>query len=358
MSLSTFLKIVNKAFKFTISRPLQRFNIEDRSVKYLGPDSKKWQPSPRAIGPISGLSLKELPKYPHLTPGYKSISQKRRDAIESGKSAEEQPVQAKLKSYSEDKEDDNLVIEALNKIDVIKTVARVGPTLNPKQIESGYEQQNTNIGDETDGQLKPSHRPLPKLTDLPRQDLRSIWEVERTPPGRMNLNMLQELMINKLADHVYWTSKAIAERYNIREEYADKLVSSLKQIRIRLSPRMAKNMDYVGRMNPEYMAMKDLIYHVDKSMRTELDKKYDSMYSPKDDLPDDVRQLIDSPGALQLPSKQGLTAQREKYERPAPLRLAPSNVKDPSQVKPKIKQNPEELKKLEAPKHPRFRSDD
>lgn len=271
MSLSTFVKLVVKAFKFTVSRPLQRFNIENRAVKYLGPDAAKYSPAPRAIGPISGLSLRELPRYP----GFKSVSGKRAD--------------------------DHLVIEASNKLTVIKTES------TPKQIEAG-------------------NRPLPKSTDLQLQDLSAIWETTRVPPGRLNLNMLQEIMINKLADP-NWTSKAIAEEYNIREEYAEKLIGHLRQFRIRISPRVARNLQLVGMDNPAYQAAKHLIYHVDNSLRSDIDRKFDSMYSPSDNLPDDVREVIDSPGSLQLEQqKQLASARRMRLERPAPLRIAPSNV--------------------------------
>lgn len=338
MPLPNFLKIVIKGLKFTISRPLQRFNIENRAVKYLGPESKKWTPSPRAIGPISGLSLKELPRYDHLSPGYKSIAQKRRTAIESKKLTDVDHV-PKLKSYSEDEKDDNLVIKASNELDVIKTITRIEPA--PKQIEPGEKSDGT----PGDSQAKSSHRPLPKATDLPLQDLASIWEVQRTPPGRLNLNMLQEIMINKLADDKFWTPKVIADRYNIREEYAEKLIGHMKQIRICVSPLMAKNLDLAGLHDPQYNAAKHLIYHVDKSIRSERDRKYDSMFLPTDDLPDSVREVLDPP-ATQLTVEEGKSiqeAKRKRLERPQPLRIAPINeaprIEDGGRTKAVTKSN-------------------
>lgn len=359
---NNILRLIKKAYKFTVSRSLQRFNVENRAVKYLGPESKKFVHSPRAIGQISGLSLKELPKYPQLQPGYKSISQRRREALARGESSEDVP---RLKrSYSEDKEDDRLVLEASSKIDVIKTIASLAPPVARQRIESGETKANQ---DSSSSSLSTAiHRPLPTSTNLQLQDQRNIWEVKQTPPGRLNLNMLQELMLNKVADDDHWTPAAIAERYNIREEYAEKLVTHLKQIRVRVSPRMAKNLEYVGRNNPEFMAAKHIIFYVDKSLRTELDKKFDSMYLPSDDLPDEVSSIIDTPSFAPVEQKHWVYEVQPKnirrIARPKPLRIAPRN--DPSQreqYQPPHIEPPEEdgAKRLEAPRdHKRFTSMD
>lgn len=336
MSLNTFIKLVGKAFRFTVNRPMQRFNIYNRSKKYLGPDAKKFMPAPRAIGALSQNNWKPS-QYPHLESGYKSIKQKRLDAVNRQKQLE-LPLESTSesgnvpKSYSENKLDDHLIIDASNKLEVTKTVIKIEPP--DKQVQQLPE---SDTGDNIKLQ-----RPLPKSTNLQLSDLASIWAVEKVPRGRLDLNMLQEIMINKLGDDAYWTPKMIAEKYNIKESYAESLFKYLKQIRIVVSPRMSKALDYVGRNDPSYQATKHLIYFVDKRLRTNLDKKYDSMYSPGEQLDEEVRELIDSPNEIAKATGSNLERQK-RIARPAPLRIAPIN-------QPVHKESERRIKRLESPK--------
>lgn len=336
MSLNTFIKLVGKAFRFTVNRPMQRFNIYNRSKKYLGPDAKKFMPAPRAIGALSQNNWKPS-QYPHLESGYKSIKQKRLDAVNRQKQLE-LPLESTSesgnvpKSYSENKLDDHLIIDASNKLEVTKTVIKIEPP--DKQVQQLPE---SDTGDNIKLQ-----RPLPKSTNLQLSDLASIWAVEKVPRGRLDLNMLQEIMINKLGDDAYWTPKMIAEKYNIKESYAESLFKYLKQIRIVVSPRMSKALDYVGRNDPSYQAAKHLIYFVDKRLRTNLDKKYDSMYSPGEQLDEEVRELIDSPNEIAKATGSNLERQK-RIARPAPLRIAPIN-------QPVHKEPERRIKRLESPK--------
>lgn len=297
MSLSTFLKLVNKAFKFAVMRPIQRFNIYNRARNYLGPDAKYFRPAPRAIG-SSMVQTEALVSSP--------------------------------KSFSATEEDDILIKQTSNKIEVKKLL------VSPPAIG----------GDNKVGPL----RPLPKLTKLDRRDPADIWNVDKTPPGRLSLHMLQELMLNKLGDDKHWTPKMLAERYKIREEYAESLVKYLKQVRIVVSPRTAMFLDYVGRENPTYQAAKHIVYHVDKSLRNDVDKMYDKMYLPTDQIDKEIREMVTQDDGL-VPTQQfdEIAKVRRLVKRPAPLRLSPVNAPEqkPSQ---RIKSN--EAKRLASKKHP------
>lgn len=343
MSLSTFIKLVGKAFRFTVNRPLQRFNIYNRSKKYLGPDAKKFMPAPRAIGALSQNNWKPS-QYPHLESGYKSIKQRRLDAVnkqkhlelpsESSSESGNQP-----KSYSENRLDDDLIIGASNKLEVTKTVVKINPS--DKKVQQLSESSNVC----TENSVK-KQRVLPHSTNLQLSDLASIWAVEKVPKGRLDLNMLQEIMINKLGDDAYWTPKMITEKYNIKESYAESLFKYLKQIRIVVSPRMSKALDYVGRNDPNYQAAKHLIYFVDKRLRTNEDKKYDSMYLPGEQLDEEIRELIDTPSEIAKIGETNIERQR-RTKRPAPLRIAPINQPIFKQPERRVKQLPE---RIESPK--------
>lgn len=330
MSLSTFIKLVGKALRFTVNRPLQRFNIYNRSKKYLGPDAKKFMPAPRAIGALS-LNNWKPSQYPHLESGYKSIKQRRLDAINKRQQLEGLPSGStsesdkQPKSFSETENDDDLIIEASNKLEVTKTVIKIDPPDNQqKQLLSDGD---SNVVDSRSSvELQ---RALPKCTNLQLSDPATIWAVEKVPKGRLDVNMLQEIMINKLADEAYWTPEKIADKYNIKQSYAESLFKYLKQIRIVVSPRMAKNLDYVGKNDPAYQAAKHLIYFVDKRLRSDSDKKYDKMYLPHEQLDEEVKEVIDSPSEV-----TAIDERLKKIARPAPLRIGPINrpmVEGPAQ---------------------------
>lgn len=342
--LGTFFKLVGKAIRFSVSRPLQRFNIYNRAKKYLGEDAKYFAPAPRAIGALSKIGPS---RYPHLEGGgyFKSIKQKRLEALQNrhqktieshlpdraNSSAQPSATIATAKSFSETRADDNMIIELSNKLPVVKIVTKV-------------ENQKNQL--DTNNLKKSSSRPLPKLTNLPLQDPASIWVVDKTRPGRLSLEQLQELMINKLADDLYWTPKKISETYNIKEEYAENLIKYLKQIRIIISPRIAKLLDYTARNNPVYQATKHVIYHVDKSLRTETDRQFDNMYLPTDEIDEEIRELINA-GAMQA-RQQPDPSLRALIKRPQPLRLNPIN-KFPEISSQEFDEQMKPRKKLEAP---------
>lgn len=297
---------MGKALRFGVARPIQRFNIESRAKKHLGEDAKYFKPAPRAIGPLTKLGPSQ---YAHLEGGgFKSIKQKRLEAIQSRnqrllESDQSRPqiesssqksfrdrVNAIAKSFSETRRDDELIIESLPRLPAIKTSLLMNTRENHTPSLGDKDK-----ADETNKQIetaKKTHRPLPKSTNLDLRDPTHIWVTDNVPPGRLDLNNLQEIMLNKLSDTNYWTPEKISERYNIKAEYAEKLTKYLSQVRVVLSPRMAKCLDYTARTDPVYQATKDIIYFVDKSLRTELDKKYDAMYLPTDELDPEIRDLI------------------------------------------------------------------
>jgi Fe-S cluster biosynthesis and repair protein YggX len=314
--IGTFFKLVGKALRMAVNRPIQRFNIFNRAKKYLGPDAEYFMPAPRAIG---ALSQAKPSQYPHLEgkSSFKSIKQKRLNAIaernqklltneannnQNLSESNENLVQETTKSFSETKNDDKLVINVSNKLPVIKTVTRLETSSTPPE--------------QLAEQDKP-HRPLPKSTNLQLSDPAVIWCVDKVPPGRLDLSKFQELMINRLADENYWTPKQIAETYNIKEEYAEGLIKYYKQIRIIISPRIAQNLDYVARNDPAYQATKHIIYHVDKSLRSDFDKQCDATFLPTDKLDPEIRALLDA-GAVQPRRQQAIA-------RPVPLRIRSIN---------------------------------
>lgn len=300
MSLSTFIKLLNKAIKFAIARPIQRYNIENRSKKYLGPDAKNFMPAPRAIGAMSQID--KPVQYPHLQSGFKSMRQKRLEASKSmGTSmvpSETEKINSILtKSFSETELDDDLVIKAASRLAVNKSVKIIEDKSEyAALLKDSSESDMTALGEPKKG------RPLPTSVNLPLQDPASIWEIKKTPPGRLNLNMLQELMIHKLSDGEYWTSQRLAEHYNIREDYAEKLTKYVKQIRMIIPPTVAKNLDYLNRDNEAYKATKDIIYYVDNSLRTEYDRKYDDTFDPENDqLDESVKKVLAPPDSQPRP---------------------------------------------------------
>lgn len=294
MSLSTFIKLVGKAFRYSVNRPIQRFNVYNRAKKYLGPDAKFFKPAPRAIGPMSQTSSPI--QYPHLTDGGKHLGESSRE-----------PVACLPKSFSESEQDDSLVKEATPKLDVKKTVVMIGN-------KDGSPDEVTTT------------RSMPKLTNLGRRDPADIWDIDKTPPGRLSLHMFQEMMLNRLGEGEEFTPQKIAERYKIREEYAESLIKYVKQVRIVVSPRMGKLLDYVGKDNPAYQSTKHLVYHVDKSLRNDVDKAYDKMYLPTDELDPEIRELIDSGGIVPTQQFGEVAKVQRLIKRPAPLRLNPVNV--------------------------------
>jgi len=296
MPFSNVFRIVSKALKSATKRPLQRFNIYNRSKKYLGEDSKYFFPAPRAIGPVSKIGPSQ---YPHLEGGlgnFKSVKQRRLEAIAKSNST---------LSTSQMKKDVSLVIDTAQKLPVIKTIVKKSPQTSVEQ-----EVQSTDL---IHSNKKPP-RPLPKAVNLNLQDQTVIWSIDRVPPGRLDLNKLQEIMVNKLADDEYWTPSMIAKTYDIKEKYAENLIHYLKQIRVVISPRMKKILDYTNRTNDAYNATKDTIYLVDPRLRTELDRSVDKTFLPEDELDDNIRQLLNASQEyeLEVTSKKLLPPKKKK----------------------------------------------
>lgn len=271
-----FFSLCGQAYRFLVMRPLQRFNIENRAKDYLGPEAKHFEPAPR----------------------FKSVSQGRTRKKEL--SLQTEPTNSSIQTELEDK----YVVSLAKRMEVKKVV----------------------LGSRNESSTE-THRPLPKSTNLPLNDPASIWIVNKVPPGRLDLNMLQELMLNKLADDKLWTPKALSERYNIKEEYAEQLTKYLKHIRLIVSPRMKKIMDLTGRNNPLYQASKDFVYIVDKRLRNETDRQFDDMFLPDEEWPDEVKAVLDPPGTVIKIDNKSVVAQQIAYQskRPAPLRIKPSN---------------------------------
>lgn len=292
----SFSWFVIKAFKYLVQRPLMRFNVANRATKYLGPDAPKFKLAPSAIGPmtqpagfIGKLTNANVISKPQ---SFKSITSKR-SAIGlnlTNKSTANPSSNDGHQSitYSDSLEDENrLIIEASNKLKVTK------------KLETVSDQSSV------------STKPLPKLTSLQLQDPVNIWIVDKVPPGRLDINKLQELMLNILADENYWTIDKIVDSYGIAKEYAESITKNIKQIKIIISPRLYYNLEYVGRNNPTYQATKHLIYNVDASLRTEEDKVYDGLFEPNHPDPEIQRlinpmKMLDERGncLLQLPPKE------------------------------------------------------
>lgn len=332
-----------KIFKYTLIRPLMRFNVENRSKKYLGPDAKKFMPAPRAIG---SMSLNGPSQYPHLEGGrgFLSLKQKRLKALESPENTDGTGLVptdnrdritdlAANRSYSRTEADDNLVREASINLEVKKLI-KLSPApmselhSNRLAIESRENANDINLPATSDSRSKP-HRPLPTAVNLPLQDVAYMWHVDKVPPGRLSLVKLQELMINKLADEEYWTPKMISEKYDINEEYAEKVTSHLKHIRIVVSPKQAKNLDLVGRQNPQFQATKHVIYYVDPALRSEEDRQFDATFLPdKEDLPESVKNVLETPTQprpfLKDPSRFGQIMKKPKVD---PKQIPVANVR-------------------------------
>lgn len=338
MSLSGLIKLVTKAFKFTISRPIQRFNIENRAKKYLGPDASKFKPAPRAIGPIAGRSLKQLSK-PSTPP--KNVGLLLSDEIK--------------KPFSETEDDDKMVINSSNKLQVNKTVT---------QLNESICQNNKLI---TANENKKSHRPLPKLTNLQLSDPASIWTVNKTPPGRLNLIQLQEIMIYNMP------AKLASEKFGIKEEYAETLIKSMKQVRVLVSPRLSKLLDYTNRDNKLFQETKNLIYFEDKTLRSDIDKSIDETFLPDDKLDPEIRELLDaSKEAAALvdseKTKPRITFVADEVfrrpkrlaKRPEPLRISPANettAARPALAAPLPATSKETPKKLNSQKNKLLKDD-
>lgn len=345
MPFTNAFNILNKALKSATKRPLQRFNIYNRSKKYIGEESQNFFPAPRAIGPLTKIGPSQ---YPHLEAGrgggFKSVKQRRVEAIAARNDrllqiTEEQRSLDRdnegVRSYSEIRHDDRLVIEGSNKLPVIKTVERIKPKLSPSAAAALIEQGPSDSTTTTS--VAKSSRPLPKLTNLDLRDPASIWHVDKVPPGRLDLNKLQELLLNKMGNADHWTPKLISEAYNIKEEYAENLITYLKQIRVVVSPRVAKVLDYVNRANDEYNQTKHIVYVIDKSLRDELDRSMDDTFLPEDELDESIRELLD---ASQLEDER-----RRLEEKPIEqLRIGALNVGQISGPA-KVKQLTEPLRK-------------
>lgn len=330
MSLSTFIKLVTKAFRFATIRPLQRFNVANRSKKYLGPEAKYFKPAPRAIGAMSKLTGKP-PQYPHITDGgFMSLSRKRSDMLSRNQlpSSEEKKLQLSPKSFSAVMKDDNLVRGVAEKLRVLKTVI---PIDVPSRSRGLLHSMSSSGNDDLGNQSSSKSRNLPTLTSLQLSDPSVIWHVDKVPEGRIDLNSLQELMINKLADTEYWTPERIAERYRIKPEYASLLTKYIQQMRIVISPRMKNLLDYVARDDPLYQATKDTLYIVDRNLRSELDKRYDKMFLPgEEELDERVREVLGASKTLEVKeSKYTRLEDKNKLKtprRPTALKLEPINT--------------------------------
>lgn len=331
---TTFFKLVRKAFRYATIRPLQRFNVENRSKKYLGPEAKYFKPAPRAIGAMSRLSGKP-PQYPHLSEGgFISLRQKRLQAMQNDTLLPSQTdsdlVVPIRKSFSKFESDDSLIRGNANRLNVLKSVIRITAPgkldIPPSQPSS---LSNNELSDETH-LTKPS-RPLPKLTSLQMDDPTFIWQVDHVPPGRLSLSSFQEMMLNKMADKDYWTPDRLSERYNIKLQYASLLTQYVNPMKVIIPPRIKFALDYVCHKDPVYQATKDIIYEVDTSLRSELDKKYDSMFLPEDELDEKVRQVIGPIKRPQIEKSEHVKVKsveqsQETARQPEPLRIQPLNT--------------------------------
>lgn len=301
-----FTSLIGKMFRYTFVRPLQRFNVEARSKKFLGPDARKFMPAPRAIGPMSVKGKKPI-QYPHLESGasvFKSVQQKRLQAMARNKELDagdnhltKSSSEQQVKMSAREKKLNDFVIDASNRLQVNKTVV----TAKPRQLSSNNDERFIKLESESSNnklaeisqQNKPA-RPLPKLSSLPMSNPADIWSVDKTPPGRLSLIQLEEMMINKLSDNEgYWTPEKVAEKYNIKKEYAQTLFKYMKHLKIYVSPRIAHLMDYTNRDNPTYLATKDIIFIVDNSLRDECDRQFDKTFLPSDQLPEEVGRVLE-----------------------------------------------------------------
>lgn len=316
MPFSGLARLVTKIFKYTFIRPIKRFDANIRMLKYLGPESKFFQPAPRAIGSLHDTGGKGLP-YPHPKSGrgFKAVQQRRLEALAS-KQTSSNSEQISLKP-PDDSVDNKFVIDASNRLEVTKATVNLNHSTESRLLEEDSTGERTS-------------RPLPKSTILELQDSRSIWVVDKVPPGRLDLNKLQELMLNKLADGEYWTPERLAERYKIKAEYAESLTKYLKQVRIIVSPRMKKLLDYVGKNDAAYEAGKHLVFIEDKSLRDDIDKQYDKMFLPEDDLTEDVKSLLEGSNSLPHQLDSATSTYTRLARKPEPLRLTPLNVSDKS----------------------------
>lgn len=332
----TIIKLIGKGIRFSLVRPIQRFNVANRSKKYLGPEAKHFMPAPRAIGSLVDRGGKPS-QYPHLEgKGFFSLRQRRLEALnrdDDDQNLLDKPSDSRPKELSSGakKSDYNFIIEASNKLSIIKTVTK----LDLDELKLTLDSNKSEVEPTAALEEPAKHRPLPKLTNLQRGP-QDIWSTDKVPPGKISLNMLQELMINKLADDEHWTAERIAERYNIKEAYAENLTKYLKQIKFVLSPRVAYLMDYIARDDPVYKATKDMIYYVDPLLRTKEDKMYDDTFLDEDELEEHVRRLI---------GYRSLQKAKPSFimQAPQPLRIDPVNKTKQQQIES------DERKKLQAP---------
>lgn len=375
MPLSTFVKLVGKALRYSLIRPLQRYNVVNRSKKYLGPEAPKFAPAPRAIGAMSQLS--KPPQYPHIqasTGGFLSMRQRRLQAIERSGSLpapdeREKPkelqdlLQQKPKpTYSQSENDDVLVREAAQALAVTKTVIDLKRLMIQDEDESSSSRPEPEVApSETGNELVTTKRPLPTSTNLPLQDISVIWETTRVPRGRISLMQLQELLINKLADENYWTPERVSEQYGIKLDYAATILQYYKQIRIIMPPRVYKALEYTQHNDPVFQATKDLVYEVDVSMRNELDKKCDETFLPTDQLSEEIMTVLNRkpvlPGTVE---EEKMLKEKDKprtITHPGPLPVKALNeptkrpAKEPSRriiVAKSQRMLQAELKQLEA----------
>lgn len=346
MSLVTFIKLVKKAVRYATVRPLQRFNVANRSKKYLGPDAKHFKPAPRAIGVMSRLEGKP-PQYPHIAEGgFISVRQRRLQAMQRDTLLPTQsdgglsvPIR---KSFSVSEDDDSLIRDNSDRLRVLKTVARIAtpgklldkPPVQPIANSSSNpepEDQNSSLP------AKPS-RSLPKLTSLQLDNPLFIWVVDKVPPGRISLSSLQELTLNKMADSEYWTPERLAEKYNVKPEYAGLLTDYVSSMKLLVPPRIKYLLDYIGHADPVYQATKDIVYEVDISLRNESDKRYDAMFLPEEEeLDDRVKQVlgpikrpeIEESDFVKVISDETGSAEKKLLRKPEPLRISPMNVSKP-----------------------------
>lgn len=349
MPLSRLIGFVGKILRSLTVKPMQRYNVYNRALKYLGPDAKRFFPAPRAIGNPDGI--KSLP-YPHLSAkGRRGLAQKKPALFGLFNNNKSQLLQ-------ESQSKNEFVVDASNKLEVTKTVV-VNPQPMPTSQSSEPVEELVDIqkGPSSALELAKKKRPLPRSTIMQRDDARVIWDCDKAPPGRLTLNDLQELMVNKLADAEHWTPKVLADRYNIKEEYADQLLNSIKQIRIVISPRLSVLMDYVGRDDQVYQATKNTIYIVDNRLRSDTDKIYDKMFLPDEKLAPEVDQLIDPPTDPQ--QLQILTRTSAMFDslvrKPEPLKLEPVVNEDVRKERASIVESmpPRRVRGLTSPRETR-----
>lgn len=176
-------------------------------------------------------------------------------------------------------------------------------------------------------------RPLPVARNLPLEDPLNIWFVHKLPYGRLDLEKLQELLYNRLADGDYWSAKMISEKYKLNIDHAINLTKYVAAHKIICSPKVYNNLELVCLNNKFYQQIKSFAVEVDESLRTESDKRLD-IIEEADTTNKDNLDMIRAPPPVEPLKVNALNAEPPRIER---RRLASQIDKD---------RREEEIKKL------------